>query len=99
MTGISKKKLLVLSALVTLLSGVSSQSILAQTESDSVAETQITLNLQSVDINVLINTVAEVSGKNFIVDPRVKGMVSVISGASLNPDQLYDVFLVYSRST
>lgn len=93
MTGISKKKLLVLSALVTLLSGVSSQSILAQTESDSVAETQITLNLQSVDINVLINTVAEVSGKNFIVDPRVKGMVSVISGASLNPDQLYDVFL------
>ena len=32
MTGISKKKLLVLSALVTLLSGVSSQSILAQTQ-------------------------------------------------------------------
>ena len=54
---------------------------------------QVTLNLQDVDIRILINTVAEVSGKNFIVDPRVKGKVSVISGASLDPDQLYDVFL------
>lgn len=56
-------------------------------------DTQITLNLENVDIRVLINTVAEVSGKNFIVDPRVKGKVSVISGGTLNPDQLYDVFL------
>lgn len=56
-------------------------------------EAQVTLNLQDVDIRVLINTVAEVSGKNFIVDPRVKGKVSVISGATLGPDQLYDVFL------
>ena len=57
------------------------------------ASSRISLNLQDVDIRVLINTVAEVSGKNFIVDPRVKGKVSVISGASLNPEQLYDVFL------
>lgn len=56
-------------------------------------DAQVTLNLQDVDIRVLINTVAEVSGKNFIVDPRVKGKVSVISGASLDPEQLYDVFL------
>ncbi len=54
---------------------------------------QIALNLQDVDIRALINTVAEVSGKNFIVDPRVKGKVSVISGAPLEPDQLYEVFL------
>lgn len=54
---------------------------------------EVTLSLENVDIRVLINTVAEVSGKNFIVDPRVKGKVSVISGASLDPDQLYDVFL------
>ena len=33
---------------------------------------QITLNLQDVDIRVLINTVAEVTGRNFVVDPRVK---------------------------
>jgi len=56
-------------------------------------EPSLTLNLEDVDIKVLINTVAEVSGKNFIVDPRVKGKVSVISGGSLDPEQLYDVFL------
>ena len=57
------------------------------------ADNQVTLNLQDVDIRVLINTVAEVSGKNFVVDPRVKGKVSVISGVSLSGEQLYDVFL------
>ena len=30
-----------------------------------------TLNLRNADINVLIATVAEITGKNFIVDPRV----------------------------
>ena len=93
MIGISKKKLLALSTAITILSGVSSHSVLAQVTGDPDTATQVTLNLQNVDINVLINTVAEVSGKNFIVDPRVKGKVSVISGASLNPDELYDVFL------
>ena len=57
------------------------------------ADQQVTLNLQGVDIKVLINTVAEVSGKNFIIDPRVKGKVTVISGSALAPEQLYDMFL------
>jgi len=61
--------------------------------SEEQEETQITLKLEDVDIRVLINTVAEVSGKNFIVDPRVKGKVSVISGDTLNAEQLYNVFL------
>ncbi len=56
-------------------------------------EAQITLNLQDVDIRVLISTVSEVSGRNFVIDPRVKGRVSVISGSPLSGDQLYDVFL------
>lgn len=54
---------------------------------------EITLNLEDADIKVLISMVAEVSGKNFIVDPRVKGKVSVVSGRPLNSNQLYDVFL------
>ncbi|MBL4674574.1 MAG: hypothetical protein JKX81_20095, partial [Arenicella sp.] len=67
----------------------------ANSGSDSAGQrdAEITLKLEGVDIRVLINTVAEVSGKNFIVDPRVKGKVSVISGATLNPEELYDVFL------
>lgn len=84
------QRYLVLLLMVLMTNFVASSSAFGQEGGD---EPQVTLNLQDVDIRVLINTVAEVSGKNFIVDPRVQGKVSVISGASLNPDQLYDVFL------
>jgi general secretion pathway protein D len=53
----------------------------------------VTLNLKDADINALIGTVAEVTGKNFIVDPRVKGKVTVISSRAMNADEVYQVFL------
>ena len=53
----------------------------------------ITLNLKDADINALIGTVAEVTGKNFIVDPRVKGKVTVISSRPMNSEEVYQVFL------
>ena len=53
----------------------------------------ITLNLKDADINALIGTVAEVTGKNFIIDPRVKGKVTVISSRPMNADEVYQVFL------
>jgi general secretion pathway protein D len=56
------------------------------------AET-VTLNLKDADIAALISTVAEVADKNFIVDPRVKGKVTVISSRPMNSDEVYQVFL------
>jgi general secretion pathway protein D len=56
------------------------------------AET-VTLNLKDADISALISTVAEVSSKNFIVDPRVKGKVTVVSSQPMNSDEVYQVFL------
>lgn len=53
----------------------------------------ITLNLKDADINALIGTVAEVTGKNFIVDPRVKGKVTVISSRPMDSEEVYQVFL------
>ncbi|RLA10166.1 MAG: type II secretion system protein GspD [Gammaproteobacteria bacterium] len=54
---------------------------------------KITLNLQDADIRALINTVAEVTNTNFIIDPRVAGKVTVISVEPMDVDALYDVFL------
>lgn len=51
------------------------------------------LNFADSDINAVISLVSEVTGKNFIVDPRVKGKVTLISNRSLNKDELYQVFL------
>ena len=56
------------------------------------AET-VTLNLKDADIGALISTVAEVADKNFIVDPRVKGKVTVVSSRPMNSDEVYQVFL------
>ena len=52
-----------------------------------------TLNLKDADIRALIDTVASVTGKNFIVDPRVKARVTVVSSKPMAADELYQVFL------
>ncbi len=52
-----------------------------------------TLNLKNADIHSLIQTVSRQSGKNFVVDPRVKARVTVISANPLNDEELYETFL------
>lgn len=50
-------------------------------------------NLQDADILSVINEVSAETGKNFIVDPRVSGKISLISSKPLKADQVYQVFL------
>jgi len=57
----------------------------------------VTLNLKDADIRALVSTVADVTGKNFVVDPRVKGKVTVISGGPIQEGELYQVFLSVLR--
>lgn len=57
------------------------------------AASQITLNLQDADIRALISTVSKFTGKNFVVDPRIKAKVTVISNKTMNKKQVYQVFL------
>lgn len=52
------------------------------------------VNLKDADITALVSEVAEVTGKNFIVDPRVKGSITVISSKALSANELYELFLV-----
>jgi general secretion pathway protein D len=56
-----------------------------------------TLNLKDVDVNVLIATVAEITGKTFIVDPAVTGKVNVVSSQPLSKAELYQTFLSVLR--
>lgn len=50
-------------------------------------------NLQDADILSVINEVSSETGKNFIVDPRVNGKISLVSSKALPRDQVYPVFL------
>lgn len=82
--------LLAMAALVPNARAQAPQQQAVQTADD---EQQITLNFKDMDIGALIRAVAEVTGKNFIVDPRVKARVTVISQKPLPADELYKVFL------
>jgi general secretion pathway protein D len=61
-------------------------------------DAQITLNLRDAELQGLIDLVAEETGRNFIVDPRVRGRVTVVSGRPVGRDELYDIFLGVLRT-
>lgn len=52
-----------------------------------------TINLKDAEIRELIDQVAEITGQTFVVDPRVKGQVSVISKTPLTLSEVYQLFL------
>jgi len=56
-----------------------------------------TLNLKDADIQALIATVSEITGKNFILGPGVQGKVTVVSAKPMKPEEIYDVFLSVLR--
>ncbi|WP_425916234.1 type II secretion system secretin GspD [Acinetobacter sp. TSRC1-2] len=51
------------------------------------------INLRDADLTAFINEVADITGKNFAVDPRVRGNVTVISNKPLNKAEVYELFL------
>lgn len=50
-------------------------------------------NLYNADIRAVIAEVSRITGKNFIIDPRVQGKISIVSSTPLSNSALYQVFL------
>lgn len=50
-------------------------------------------NLKNADIRAVIQTISFLTHKNFIIDPRVHGNITLISQNPMTPDELYQVFL------
>jgi general secretion pathway protein D len=61
--------------------------------SNSQQQESWTINLKGADIREFIDQVAQISGQTFVVDPRVKGQVSVVSNSPLNLTEVYQLFL------
>ena len=57
------------------------------------AEQPVTLNLKDADITAVIATVSDITGKNFIIDQRVRGKVTIISARPMSKEEVYQVFL------
>ena len=54
---------------------------------------QITPNYKDADLGQVIEAVSQVTGKNFIVDPRVRAQVTMLSTAPMSPAAFYEAFL------
>jgi general secretion pathway protein D len=81
------------SPLIRPLLRLTAAAIAALAFTSSSAQETATLNFEDAEISAVIATVSEITGKNFIVDPRVKGKVTVLSPTPLSPDGVYEAFL------
>ena len=70
-----------------------SAAVTAVAPSASQQEESWTINLKGADIREFIDQVAQISGQTFVVDPRVKGQVSVVSNSPLTLTEVYQLFL------
>ena len=52
----------------------------------------VVLNFSDVDISTMVKFISDLTGKNFILDERVKGKISVYSPAKLSTDEAFNVF-------
>src|SRR5262249_27888267 len=55
-------------------------------------EATVALNFQDVELPVLARFISEVTGRNFILDDRVRGPVTIISPTRITPEEAYLVF-------
>lgn len=78
---------------VTFLVLATSLSQTPRAAAQDISDEPFTLSLKNVDIHSLIETVSIHTGRNFIVDPRVKATVNVVSSEPVNAAKLYEIFL------
>lgn len=56
-------------------------------------EQLVTPNYVGVEIRAIIQAVSTVTGRNFIIDPRVRQEVTMIATTPMSPDAFYEAFL------
>ena len=55
------------------------------------------INLKNADIREFTTQVSAITGRSFIIDPRIKGNVTVISSTAMDADAIYELFLSVLR--
>lgn len=58
---------------------------------------EVTLNFVNADIEGVVKAVSEITGKNFVLDPRVKGTINIVSAKPMSRALVYEVFLSAMR--
>lgn len=58
-----------------------------------VAEEEMTLNLIGADIEATVKAMGQATGRNFVLDPRVKGTINISSGKPVSKELAYQVLV------
>ncbi len=53
----------------------------------------VTLNFTNIDINALIKVMSELTRRNFILDEKVTGKITIMTPTRMSQDEAYQVFL------
>ncbi len=75
-------------ALLTMSIAVSAATMIAHAE-----EQNWQVNMKDADISAFIGQIADITGRSFVIDPRVKGKVTVVSTETMNTEAVYELFL------
>jgi general secretion pathway protein D len=57
------------------------------------ARAQVELDMRDADLRSFVQIVSEAVGRNFVLDPQVRGTVTVLAPKGMSTDALYEVFL------
>ena len=50
------------------------------------------INLKDAELDAFISEVARITGKNFVIDPRVQGRITIVSSTALDEEGVYEAF-------
>jgi len=54
---------------------------------------KVSLNFVNADINEVVKAVSNITGRNFLIDPRVKGTINIVSSTPVSSALAYDILL------
>ena len=57
------------------------------------AEEEMTINFVGADIEAAVKAIGQLTGRNFIIDPRVKGTINIVSGRPVSRELAYEVLV------
>ena len=73
--------------------GVAASPVMPEVVKKPVKDTRyVTIDFDNVDIQVFVKFVSELTGKNFVIDDKVRGKVTIISPRKISLDEVYKVF-------
>ena len=63
----------------------------ASNSNSGTSDDKVVLNFENADIQTVIKAISKLSGKNFVIDPRVKGTVNIVSEKPISKSESYKV--------